>query len=69
MKERAKILGVELHGRLFSCDNLAPSSTKLKIAEKENINKVIKLQRKINAEIRGSKDNLKESGGNITTFL
>lgn len=50
-KEKAKALGVELRGRLFSSDNLSPSIAKFKVAEKENINKMIKLENKINAQI------------------
>ncbi|XP_072403360.1 (E3-independent) E2 ubiquitin-conjugating enzyme UBE2O [Diabrotica undecimpunctata] len=50
-KEKAKSLGVELRGRLFSCDNFCPSIAKIKVAEKENINKMIKLENKINAQI------------------
>lgn len=50
-KEKAKSLGVELRGRLFSSDNLGPSISKFKAAEKENINKMIRLENKINAQI------------------
>ncbi|CAG9854714.1 unnamed protein product [Phyllotreta striolata] len=50
-KEKAKSLGVELRGRLFSSDNFSPSISKIKVAEKENINKMIKLENKINAQI------------------
>ncbi|KAJ8934016.1 hypothetical protein NQ314_013652 [Rhamnusium bicolor] len=50
-KEKAKALGIELRGRLFSSDNLCPSISKIKVAEKENINKMIKLENKINAQI------------------
>lgn len=63
VKERAKNFGIELRGRLFVSDYLCPSSTKLKIAEKENINKVIKLEHRINAQIESSKDGSRESGG------
>ncbi|XP_018566113.1 (E3-independent) E2 ubiquitin-conjugating enzyme UBE2O [Anoplophora glabripennis] len=58
-KEKAKTLGVELRGRLFSGDNLCPSISKIKLAEKENINKMIKLENRINAQIEkkeGSKE-------------
>lgn len=57
--------GVELRGRLFSGDNLFPSTSKSKQttnAEKENINKIMKLENKINAQIENSKDVLKETG-------
>ncbi|KAG5878407.1 hypothetical protein JTB14_029680 [Gonioctena quinquepunctata] len=50
-KEKAKSLGLDLRGRLFSSDNLCPSISKIKVAEKENINKMIKLENKINAQI------------------
>lgn len=63
VKERAKSFGIELRGRLFVSDYLCPSSTKLKVAEKENINKVIKLEHRINAQIESSKEGSKESGG------
>nr|XP_023016652.1 probable ubiquitin-conjugating enzyme E2 23 [Leptinotarsa decemlineata] len=51
VKEKAKSLGLDLRGRLFSSDNLCPSISKIKIAEKENISKMIKLENKINAQI------------------
>ncbi|CAH1973777.1 unnamed protein product [Acanthoscelides obtectus] len=50
-KEKAKLLGVELRGRLFSSDNLCPMVPKIKVAEKENIAKMIRLENKINAQI------------------
>ncbi|KAJ8922950.1 hypothetical protein NQ315_001496 [Exocentrus adspersus] len=61
-KEKAKSLGVELRGRLFSSDNLCPSIPKIKLAEKENINKMIKLENRINAQIEK-----KEGGKEPTT--
>lgn len=63
-KEKAKTLGVELRGRLFSGDNLCPSISKIKLAEKENINKMIKLENKINAQIE-KKEGGKEATGKI----
>lgn len=63
VKERAKGWGVELRGRLFSIDNQIPSTTKAKTAEKENINKVVKLEHKINLQIENSRDGGKDSGG------
>lgn len=63
-KEKAKTLGVELRGRLFSGDNLCPSISKIKLAEKENINKMIKLENKINAQIE-KKEGGKEGTGNF----
>lgn len=68
VKDRAKSFGIELRGRLFVSDYLCPSSTKLKIAEKENINKVIKLEHRVNAQIESTKEGSKESGGR-TLFL
>lgn len=50
-KEKAKSLGVELRGRLFSTENLCPSISKIKTAEKDNINKMIRLENKVNAQI------------------
>nr|CAI5826277.1 unnamed protein product [Callosobruchus analis] len=50
-KEKAKMLGVELRGRLFSSDNICPSISKIKVAEKENIAKMIRLENRINAQI------------------
>ncbi|CAH1107433.1 unnamed protein product [Psylliodes chrysocephalus] len=50
-KQKLKTLGVEVKGMLFSEDNISPSISKIKIAEKENINKMIKLENKINAQI------------------
>ncbi|XP_056643108.1 (E3-independent) E2 ubiquitin-conjugating enzyme [Diorhabda sublineata] len=58
-KEKAKSSGIELKGRLFSSDNFCPSISKIKLAEKENINKMIKLENKINAQIE--KKDCKES--------
>lgn len=63
VKERAKHFGLELRGRLFSCDNLWQPMTKLKVAEKENVHKVMKLEHKVNAQIESSKDVNKDSGG------
>lgn len=66
VKERAKSCGVELRGRLFSVDNLVPSSSKSKVtcSEKENINKILKLEHKVNAQIETTKDGApNESGG------
>lgn len=65
VKERAKHLGLELKGRLFIHENLCPSSTKHKTAEKENIFKVIKLENKINAQIEITKDEQKEINGKL----
>ncbi|KAK9719645.1 RNase H-like domain found in reverse transcriptase [Popillia japonica] len=62
VKERAKGWGVELRGRLFSIDNQCPSTTKAKAAEKENINKVVKLEHKINAQIESCREGGKEAG-------
>lgn len=65
-RDKAKVYGVELRGRLFSSDNLFPSTSKSKQvtnAEKENINKIMKLENKINAQIENSKDVSKEPGG------
>ncbi|CAH1115912.1 unnamed protein product [Phaedon cochleariae] len=50
-KEKAKSLGVDLRGRLFSSDNMCPSISRIKVAEKENMNKMIKLENRINAQI------------------
>lgn len=69
VKERAKQLGLELKGRLFVHENLCPSSTKHKIAEKENIFKVIKLENKINAQIEITKDDLKDFNGTFRILL
>ncbi|KAK9888270.1 hypothetical protein WA026_000532 [Henosepilachna vigintioctopunctata] len=55
-KERAKIAGVEFRGRLFVNDNMCPCTTKMKVAEKENMHKVLKLETKLNAHI----DSIKE---------
>ncbi|KAL3273626.1 hypothetical protein HHI36_015058 [Cryptolaemus montrouzieri] len=55
-KERAKAAGVEFRGRLFVNNNLCPSITKMKVAEKENINKVLKLENKVNAQIESNKE-------------
>lgn len=57
-KEKAKAQNIELKGRLFSNES-RPVATKIKIAESENIKKMIKLENKINAEIEkkeGHKD-------------
>lgn len=56
-----KSFGVELKGRLFTSDNPSPSNTKVKVAEKENISKIIKLGLKIQAQIDGAAK--KDSGG------
>ncbi|KRT84484.1 hypothetical protein AMK59_2853, partial [Oryctes borbonicus] len=62
VKERAKGWGVELRGRLFSIDGQCSSTAKAKAAEKENINKVVKLEHKINAQIESCKESGKEAG-------
>lgn len=69
VKERAKGWGVELKGRLFSIDNQCPSTTKAKAAEKENINKVVKLEHKINAHIEICKEGGKDGGGKTPSVL
>lgn len=60
-KEKAKAQNIELRGRLFSSDN-GLSMTKIKVAEYENIKKMIKLENKINAEIE-KKEGAKEPTG------
>lgn len=60
-KEKAKAQNIELRGRLFSSDN-GLSMTKIKVAESENIKKMIKLENKINAEIE-KKEGAKEPTG------
>ncbi|XP_044758627.1 uncharacterized protein LOC123316554 [Coccinella septempunctata] len=54
-KERAKLAGVEFRGRLFANDNLFPSMAKIKVAEKENLQKVLKLENKVNAQMEEKK--------------
>jgi ribosomal protein S8 len=54
-KKKAKTMGIELRGRLFSKENLC-SSNKIKNAEKENIQKMIKLESKVNAQIESNKE-------------
>lgn len=57
-KEKAKAQNIELKGRLFSNESRL-GVTKVKLAESENIKKMIKLENKINAEIEkkeGNKD-------------
>ncbi|XP_017781581.1 PREDICTED: (E3-independent) E2 ubiquitin-conjugating enzyme [Nicrophorus vespilloides] len=53
VKDRARQHGVEIFGRCVS-DN--STSLKMKVAERENINKVLRLEHKINAQIESSKD-------------
>lgn len=55
VRDRAKRSGVELRGRLFSMD-MPSTSTKSKLsnAEKDNINKIVKMEHKINAHIEHS---------------
>ncbi|XP_060521601.1 (E3-independent) E2 ubiquitin-conjugating enzyme UBE2O [Cylas formicarius] len=50
VKEKAKTLNIELRGRLFTNDG-GLSMTKVKVAESDNIKRMIKLENKINAEI------------------
>ncbi|CAH0564110.1 unnamed protein product [Brassicogethes aeneus] len=62
-KEKAKTLGVELRGRIFSSDatSCPPiNRSHFKVAEKENISKMIKLENKIQAEIE-KKESPKET--------
>lgn len=54
-KEKAKLAGVEFRGRLFVNDNLYPSMTKIKAQEKENIQKVLKLEIKVNTQMEEKK--------------
>lgn len=52
VKEKSRQAGIELKGRLFNNDNLIPyAPQKLKHAEKENINKVIKIENKVLAQV------------------
>lgn len=66
VKERAKAHGIELRGRLFS--DHPYSAAKVKSAEKENINKMMKLEHRINSRLGISKSStplkapLKEAG-------
>lgn len=64
IKERAKQHGVELRGRMFGTnENLSTvSSSRSKNPEKENINKVLKLEHKINISSQGEGLG-KETGG------
>lgn len=48
-------MGIELKGRIFSRENLSGSS-RLKYAEKDNIQKMLKLECKLHAQIEMSKD-------------
>ncbi|KAF7284596.1 hypothetical protein GWI33_021878 [Rhynchophorus ferrugineus] len=57
-KEKARAQNVELRGRLFSNESCL-SMTKIKVAESDNIKKMIRLENKINAEIE-KKDGNKE---------
>ncbi|XP_030746050.1 (E3-independent) E2 ubiquitin-conjugating enzyme UBE2O [Sitophilus oryzae] len=56
-KERAKQQNIELRGRLFSSDEKRLSGTKIKVAESDNIKKMIKLENKINSEIEKKEGN------------
>jgi ubiquitin-conjugating enzyme E2 O len=53
--KKAKTMGIEFRVRLFSKENLC-SSNKIKNAEKENIQKMIKLESKVNAQIESNKE-------------
>lgn len=69
IKEKAKSYGVELRGRLFcTVDNLGSSSLRTKNPEKENINKVLKLEHKVNAQLEPTtkeKESPKTSEGKL----
>ncbi|EFA05319.1 uncharacterized protein LOC659924 [Tribolium castaneum] len=54
-KKKAKSLGIELRGRMFSRENLS-CPTKMKNAEKDNIQKMIKLESKVNVQIEMCKE-------------
>ncbi|XP_066140426.1 (E3-independent) E2 ubiquitin-conjugating enzyme UBE2O [Euwallacea fornicatus] len=62
-KEKAKAQNIELKGRLFS-NEFRFMTTKVKVAESENIKKMIKLENKINAEIEKKEGN---KGGTAPT--
>ncbi|XP_049818002.1 (E3-independent) E2 ubiquitin-conjugating enzyme UBE2O isoform X2 [Aethina tumida] len=71
-KEKARNLGVELRGRLFNTETgqvpSLPRST-AKIAEKENINKLIKLEHRMNAEIEKKDDSTNKDKDNNTSTV
>lgn len=50
VRDRAKSMGIELSGRLFSSD-LQQQNVKMKNAEKENIEKVRSIESSVNAQI------------------
>ncbi|KAL1494346.1 hypothetical protein ABEB36_009958 [Hypothenemus hampei] len=60
-KEKAKAQNIELRGRLFASDNRSLGTPKPKLAESENIKKMIKLENKINAEIEKKESATKEA--------
>ncbi|KAK5641416.1 hypothetical protein RI129_009963 [Pyrocoelia pectoralis] len=63
IKEKAKMYGVELRGRLFSTvENLGSALTRSKNPEKENISKVLKLEHKLTHIGEDGKDVNKEAG-------
>lgn len=68
VKEKAKKLGVQLHGRIFTNDSPCPSFVKMKEAEKETLNKVLKLENKINSQIERQEPPPPSSGMNCFTF-
>ncbi|XP_018333707.1 (E3-independent) E2 ubiquitin-conjugating enzyme UBE2O [Agrilus planipennis] len=56
VKEKAKSFGVELRGRLFSNTESMCHTFKSKNPEKENINKLVKLEHKIQTQIGNTKE-------------
>lgn len=68
VKEKAKYLGLELHGRLFIDEKIHLPSPKQQVAEKENISRMIKLEYKINAQIENTNERQKETTGRFTSI-
>ena len=55
-KEKARAQNIELRGRFFSNESCF-NATKIKVAESENIKKMLKLENKINQEIKKNEGN------------
>lgn len=68
-KEKAKLAGVEFRGRIFDKDKPLPSTTKIKVAEKENLQKVMKLENKVNAQVEDKKTLTGESHGYLSCLI
>ncbi|XP_022908718.1 (E3-independent) E2 ubiquitin-conjugating enzyme UBE2O [Onthophagus taurus] len=76
VREKAKFWGVEFRGRLFSYDsatttgnNQSPTS-KVVSAEKNNIQKLVKLEHKINAQLENQQQQIKDvSSGEPSTSI